>query len=120
MQNSYNKKYGALHNKIYMLLLELDFSPNSIGFRYWITAIIINTKCYYKNIRITDLYNEIAAIHHTTWTRVERAMRHARVNATNNIMEHFNDIKIKKISNSTVLEILTHEFLFDNHIPRID
>ena len=100
------------------MLLSLSFNLNSIGFRYWITAININqnTNNYLKN-SIENVYYQVAKIHNTTRNRVERAMRTARETATERIQEKYN--YGLKLTNKSVL-ILLSENIIDNHIPRID
>lgn len=100
------------------MLLSLSFNLNSIGFRYWITAININqnTNNYLKN-SIENVYQQVAKIHNTTRNRVERAMRTARETATERIQEKYN--YGLKLTNKSVL-ILLSENIIDNHIPRID
>lgn len=105
------------------MLLELQFNVSSIGFLYWATAIMEYRKNYYKyNNTIEKVYNVVAQIHNTTRTRVERAMRTAKATATEQIQKQFN--YYNKLTNKTVLELLTRNALFiekvDNHIPRID
>ena len=114
------KKY----NEISKLLLNLQFNVSSKGFYYWITAIKLYRKNYYNyNNTIEKVYNDVAKIHNTTRTRVERAMRTAKATATEQIQKQFN--YYNKLTNKTVLELLTRNALFiettaDNHIPRID
>lgn len=100
------------------MLLSLSFNLNSIGFKYWITAISINrnTNNYLKN-SIENVYQQVAKIHNTTRNRVERAMRTARETATERIQEKYN--YGLKLTNKSVL-ILLSENIIDNHIPRID
>lgn len=100
------------------MLLSLSFNLNSIGFKYWITAIRINqnTNNYLKN-SIENVYQQVAKIHNTTRNRVERAMRTARETATERIQEKYN--YGLKLTNKSVL-ILLSENIIDNHIPRID
>lgn len=100
------------------MLLSLSFNINSIGFRYWITAININqnTNNYLKN-SIENVYQQVAKIHNTTSHRVERVMRTARETATERIQEKYN--YGLKLTNKSVL-ILLSENIIDNHIPRID
>lgn len=102
------------------LLLELQFNVSSIGFQYWETAIMLYRKKYYEyNNTIEQVYYDVAKIHNTTRTRVERAMRTAKATATEQIQKRYN--YYNKLTNKTVLEILTRISLFiDNHIPRID
>ena len=100
------------------MLLSLSFNLNSIGFKYWITAISINqnTNNYLKN-SIENVYQQVAKIHNTTRNRVERAMRTARETATERIQEKYN--YSLKLTNKSVL-ILLSENIIDNHIPHID
>ena len=106
------------------LLLKLQFNVSSIGFKYWVTAIMQYRKNYFKyNNTIEQVYHDVAKIHNTTRTRVERAMRTAKATATEEIQKKFN--YYNKLTNKTVLELLTHNYKilidnFDNHIPRID
>lgn len=115
-----NSLYGMQVSTISKILIELQFNASSIGFKYWATAIEIYRKNYFKyNNTIENVYNDVAKIHNTTRTRVERDMRAAKSTATRQIQTQFN------YYNKTVLEILTHNYriLFDkfsNHIPRID
>lgn len=105
------------------LLLKLQFNVSSIGFHYWETAIMLYRKKYYEyNNTIEQVYHDVAKIYNTTRTRVERAMRTAKATATEQIQKQFN--YYNKLTNKTVLELLTRNALFiekvDNHIPRID
>lgn len=104
--------------KIKDMLLSLSFNLNSIGFKYWITAISINqnTNNYLKN-SMQNIYQQVAKIHNTTRNRVERAMRTAREIATERIQEKYN--YGLKLTNKSVL-ILLSENIIDNNIPRID
>lgn len=119
-----NNVYGIQVSTIPKLLLKLQFNVSSIGFNYWITAIMQYRKNYFKyNNTIEQVYHDVAKIHNTTRTRVERAMRTAKATATEEIQKQFN--YYNKLTNKTVLELLTHNYriLFDNfsnHIPRID
>ena len=118
-----NSLYGRQVNTISKLLLKLQFNVSSIGFNYWVTAIRQYRKNYYKyNNTIEQLYYDVARIHNTTRTRVERSMRTAKATATEQIQKQFN--YYNKLSNKTVLELLSCNVLFiekaDNHIPRID
>lgn len=104
-------------------LLKLKFNVASIGFKYWATAIMIYKKNYFKyNNTIEQVYHEVAKIYNTTRTRVERSMRTAKATATEEIQKQFN--YYNKLTNKTVLELLTCNALFiekvDNHIPSID
>lgn len=114
---------GQMYYGINKLLLKLQFNVSSIGFHYWATAIMQYRKNYYKyNNTIEQVYYDVAKIHNTTRARVERAMRTARATATEQIQKQYN--YYNKLTNKTVLELLTGNSLFiekiDNHIPSID
>ena len=112
-----------MYYDINKLLLKLQFNVSSIGFHYWATAInLYRTNYYIYNNTIEEVYYDVAKIHNTTRTRVERAMRTAKATATEQIQKQFN--YYNKLTNKTVLELLTRYALFiekvDNHIPHID
>lgn len=118
-----SRGYGQMYYGINKMLLQLQFNATSIGFNYWLTAINLYRENYYKyNNTIEKVYNDVAQIHNTTRTRVERAMRTAKATAAEQIQKQFN--YYNKLTNKTVLELLTRNALFiekaDNHIPRID
>lgn len=122
-KSQFNSLYGIQVTAIPKLLLKLQFNVNSIGFQYWESAIMLYRKKYYEyNNTIEQVYHDVARIHNTTRTRVERAMRTAKSTATEQIQKQFN--YYNKLTNKTVLELLTRNVLFiekvDNHIPRID
>ena len=107
----FNSLYGMQVDTIPKLLLKLQFNVSSIGFNYWITAIMQYRKNYFKyNNTIEQVYHDVAKIHNTTRTRVERAMRTARTLATEQIQKQFN--YYNKLTNKTVLELLTRNALF--------
>lgn len=87
-------------------LKELGFNISSIGFNYWVLAVdLYNRNCEeYGIINISNIYEEIAEIYHTTKARVERAMRTARRTATENIVKEFN--YNGKITNLSCLKLL--------------
>lgn len=99
------------------MLLSLSFNLNSIGFKYWITAINICQNNLKNSIEIEKVYQQVAKIHNTNRNRVERTMRTARETATERIQEKYN--YSLKLTNKSVL-ILLAENIIDNHIPRID
>lgn len=119
-----SRGYEQMYYGINKMLLQLQFNVSSIGFNYWVTAIMQYRKNYFKyNNTIEQVYQDVAKKHNTTRTRVERAMRTAKATATEEIKKQFN--YNNKLTNKTVLELLTHNFriLFDNfnnHIPHID
>ena len=101
-----NSLYGMQFDTIPKLLLKLQFNVSSIGFNYWITAINLYRTNYYKyNNIIEQVYYDVAKIHNTTRTRVERSMRTAKATATEQIQKQFN--YYNKLTNKTVLELLT-------------
>lgn len=110
--NILNKQYEV------KMLLQLQFNVTSIGFNYWITAINLYRTNYKYNNTIEQVYHDVAEIHNTTRTRVERAMR----TATEQIQKQFN--YYNKLTNKTILELLTRNSLIiekiDNHIPHLD
>lgn len=96
---------GQTYYNVNKLLLKLQFNVSSIGFQYWVTAIMQYSKNYYKyNNTIEQLYHDVAKRHNTTRTRVERTMRTARETATEQIQKQFN--YYNKLTNKTVLELL--------------
>ena len=106
-----NSLYGRQVNTITKLLLKLQFNVSCIGFNYWVTAIRLYRKNYYKyNNTIEHVYHDVARIHNTTRTRVERTMRTAKATATEQIQKQFN--YYNKLSNKTVLELLSCNVLF--------
>lgn len=99
-------KEAQFNTTIRKLLLKLQFNVSSAGFNYWITAIMQYRKNYFKyNNTMDQVYNDVAKIHNTTSTRVERAMRTAKATATEQIQKQFN--YYNKLTNKTVLELLT-------------
>lgn len=117
-----SRHYGQMYYGINKMLLQLQFNVTSIGFYYWITAIQQYRKNYKYDNTIEKVYNDVAKIHNTTRNRVERAMRTAKATATEQIQKQYN--YYNKLTNKTVLELLTRNSLFiekiNNHIPRID
>lgn len=102
---------GQMYYAINKMLLRLQFNVASIGFCYWITAIIqYKRNNYIYDNTIEKVYNDVAQIHNTTRTRVERAMRTAKATATEQIQKQFN--YYNKLTNKTVLELLTRNILF--------
>ena len=105
------RDYGLTFHLVNKTLLKLKFNVSSIGYQYWITAIILYKKNYYKyDNSIEKIYNDVAEEHKTTRSRVERSMRTARLTATEEIQKYFN--YYNKLTNKTVLELLSRCFLF--------
>ena len=70
--------YGKTYYQITKMLMKLNFDIKSIGFQYWVVALIIYKKNFYKyDNTIESVYSEVAKTFHTTRTRVERTMRTA-------------------------------------------
>lgn len=65
--------------EISILLLELGFQPHLAGYKYMRSAIeMVILKPSLLQGKITkEIYPGVAAIHQTTASRVERAMRHS-------------------------------------------
>ena len=89
-------------------LLELNFDINSRGILYWIEAV----KIIKKNPLIwdmMDIYEKTAKKYNTTYTAVERAMRHSMQSAIGNIQrkyEYYN-----KINNQTFLNLIRYKLI---------
>lgn len=99
--------YGKTFYTITKLLMKLEFNVSSVGFQYWVVALINYKKNYYKyNNTIEKVYFDIAEECHTTRDRVERAMRTACEPAKNNISNAFE--YNKKLTNKAILKLLTH------------
>ncbi|MBQ8261469.1 MAG: sporulation initiation factor Spo0A C-terminal domain-containing protein [Lachnospiraceae bacterium] len=68
---------GAENKKIQQVLLQIGVPTNLIGFLYLASAeeFVLNdpTELY----KVTGLYADIAKKHHTSISKVERAIRHA-------------------------------------------
>lgn len=83
-------------------LLDLNFNATSRGFNYWITAILLYTRDFYKK-NVEDLYNEIARIYNSTRNNIERGMRTAILPAKENIQKFYN--YKGRITNKTFLNL---------------
>lgn len=86
-------------------LFKLGFNINSNGFTYWIIALSI----YYRNkrnIKMMNLYKEIAECSNKTTIQVERAMRTSSENAKEKIKELYQ--YEGKLNNRTILNLLTN------------
>lgn len=83
------------------LLIDVRMDFNSLGFKYWCYAIILYKN---KDIKITDLYTEVAKKYNTTNKAVERNMRYQRKKVDKNIQKYFN--YDEKITNQTFLNLI--------------
>ena len=107
------RRAGQIYYILNKALLLLNFNITSKGFNYWIEAILIYRKNRNKyNNTIEEVYREVAKGNNTTRTRVERAMRTARLNANDEIKKAFN--YNSKLTNKIVLELLTNNFFIMN------
>lgn len=59
------------------ILDELGIKPGNLGYTYWEEAIKLRKGIYY-DIKMGEIYNEIAKKYNTTYVRVERNMRRSR------------------------------------------
>lgn len=66
-----------MEKRIAVTLKELGIPANLEGYRYLITAITKLINGFNIHRRYCTLYRTVADEHDTTYTRVERAMRHA-------------------------------------------
>lgn len=104
-----NRNYGKTYKVIYNYLLNLNFNINSIGFYFWIEAINIYRRDYYKyNFTIEEVYLEIAKRNNTSKNNVERQLRNARKNNINKLKKYFN---YKTITNKRLLKLMGGEFI---------
>lgn len=90
-----------------LLLLQLQFNVNSIGFKYWLAGIKIYRKNYFRyGFTLEFVYNEIAEEYNTTRDRVERALRTASNTAKKNIQKYYN--YYGTITNKTIFELIVN------------
>lgn len=82
------------------ILLKLKFNINSKGFEYWIQAIHLYTTF---NVKMTELYEQLAYEFITNADVIERNMRTASKTAYKNIQEYFN--YDNKITNKAILQL---------------
>lgn len=107
------RNFGQTYYEITKLLMRLNFNISSIGFQYWVIALIDYRKNYFKyDNTIERLYTDIAKNCNTTRSKVERGMRTASATAKKTIANDFN--YYKKLSNKTILKLLTHNVCIIN------
>ena len=94
-----------MEREIKELLNKLGIRINVKGYWFWITAI--QYKSGHENVSMSKLYNEVAKIHNTTASRVERALRHAYGYIRKDVEQYFN-IKYA-LNNSTFLLLMLEE-----------
>ena len=108
-QRSYKNSYY----EIIKLLTRLNFNIESVGFQYWVMALIIYKKNFYRyDDTIETIYSEVAKIFQTTRNNVERDMRTASQEAKKTIANDFE--YNKKLTNKTILKLLTHNICLIN------
>lgn len=61
--------------KIREFVLKLGITPDLLGYEYIISAIELMTEEHHKSMM--KVYEQVAEIHNTTASRVERAIKHA-------------------------------------------
>jgi hypothetical protein len=67
--------YNEIEQKVADELIKLGLPISNKGFKYFITGVIlVGAEC--DDIKMTWIYNKIAKIHNSTYSRVERCMRH--------------------------------------------
>ena len=77
-----------MDREIKELLNKLGIRINVKGYWFWITAI--EYKAEHKDANMSEIYYEVAKLHNTTYSRVERALRHAYEYVKGNLQEYFN------------------------------
>lgn len=99
------KGKARMEREIKELLNKLGIRINVKGYWFWITAI--QYKAEHGNVNMSKLYSEVAKIHNTTNSKVERALRHAYEYIKKDIEKYFN-IKYT-LNNSTFLLLMLEE-----------
>jgi len=77
-----------MKSEIKELLNKLGIKINVKGYWFWITAIEYKAK--HEDINMSELYDEVAKLHNTTRSRVERALRHAYEYVKEDLKKYFN------------------------------
>ena len=77
-----------MKSEIKELLNKLGIKINVKGYWFWITAI--EYKAEHEDANMSELYNEVAKLHNTTHSRVERALRHSYEDVKEDLKEYFN------------------------------
>lgn len=87
----------GIKDKATEVLIELGVSMDKKGFAFIVTAMELFEDERYRKGRITDLYSEIARIHNTVSSRVERNIRHVfkttLLNCDNPLVSKYLDTK---------------------------
>lgn len=104
-----SRNFGKTYKLIYSYLIGLGFNVSSIGFNFWIEAIYIYRRDYYKyKFTLEEMYQEIAQRNKTSRDNVERQLRQARKNANRNLTKYFN---YEKITNKSLLKLIGDQFI---------
>lgn len=77
-----------MKSEIKELLNKLGIKINVKGYWFWITAI--EYKAEHEDVNMSELYDEVAKLHNTTRSRVERALRHAYGYVKEDLKKYFN------------------------------
>lgn len=87
----------GIKDKATEVLIELGVKMDTKGFTFIVTAMELFDNERYRNGKTMDLYAEIAKIHNTVWSRVERVIRHAfkttMLNCENPLVSKYLDTK---------------------------
>lgn len=89
-------------------LLELNFDVDSIGIVYWLEAI----KFVKENPLVwemQDIYEYVAKLHNSTYSKIERGMRTAITPARENIQKKYG--YYGKIRNQTFLGLIRFKLI---------
>lgn len=91
------------------LLYELGFKVDSLGYQYWIFSVNKSLTQYWKySYKMEIVYCDVARVFNTTRNRVERCMRHASINAKENIRDFF---KYQgKITSKVIMQLLINYY----------
>lgn len=65
-----------MKNKAINALIEMGASASNKGFHYIVDAMVLFENDAFRCCNISSLYEEIAKMHNTSWTCVERCIRH--------------------------------------------
>ena len=98
------------------LLKDIGIKIHFLGFKYWITAIVIalkNDKETEENLTMMALYSLVAKKHRTTASKTERAMRYAYSEL--DLQNYFN---VSYSINNTALLFLLKEKVLDNNYKK--
>lgn len=91
-------------------LLSLNFNLSSSGFLYWIYALTLYKKNFYKyDNSMESLYHQIAEDFNTSRNLVERSMRYCKQSAEETIRKRYN--YNLKLSNKVVLRLICENFI---------